>query len=65
MAEQRESNAGRIARWREAKRLKKERTGDSPERQAEHHAPKRDWGDMLAISAPGGQRHSSLKGDRR
>ena len=65
MADQPESHAGRIARWREAKRLKKGRTGDSPERQAEHHAPKRDWGDMLAISAPGGQRHSSLKGDRR
>ncbi len=65
MAEQRASNAGRIARWREAKRLKKALTGDSPERQEEHHAPKRDWGDMLAISAPGGQRHSSLKGDRR
>jgi hypothetical protein len=54
-----------VARRREAKRLKKERTGDSPERLAEHHTPKRDWGDMIAMSSPGGQRHSSMKGDHR
>jgi hypothetical protein len=64
MADQRASNQGPLARWREARRLKKARTGDSPERLAEHHEPKRDWGDMAAMSAPGGQRHSTLKGDR-
>jgi hypothetical protein len=65
MAEQSGSSPGPLARWREKKRLKKEQTGDSPERLAQYHAPKRDAGDMLAHSAPGGQRHSSLKGDKR
>jgi hypothetical protein len=54
-----------IARWREKRRLKKERTGDSPERLAQHHAPKRDWADMVVHSAPGGQRHGNFKGDKR
>jgi hypothetical protein len=58
------SKQGPLERWREARRLKKERTGDSPERQAEHHEPKRDWADMVAHSAPGGQRHSDFKGDK-
>ena len=65
MAEPNESKPGRVARWREKRQLKKERTGDSPERLEQHHAPKRDWADMVAHSAPGGQRHSSHKGDRR
>jgi hypothetical protein len=56
---------GWLARRREARRIKQEQTGDSPQRLAEHHRPKRDWGDMVALSAPGGQRHSSMKGDRR
>ena len=60
-----ESKQGPITRWREARKLKKERTGDSPERLEEHHRPKRDWGDMVAMSAPGGRRHTSMKGDRR
>jgi hypothetical protein len=55
----------RLARWREARRLKKEQKGDSPERMEEHHRPQRDWADMVAHSAPGGQRHGSMKGDRR
>ena len=59
------SKPGRIARWKEAHREKKERTGDSPERLEEHHTPKRDWGDMVAHSAPGGQRHSNFKGDHK
>jgi hypothetical protein len=63
MAEPSGSKQSLIARMREARRLKKERTGDSPERNTEHHAPKRDWGDMVAHSAPGGQRHSGNKGD--
>jgi hypothetical protein len=65
MAEQSGSKRGVVARWRDARRRKKARTGDSPERLSQHHAPKRDAGDMLAHSAPGGQRHSNLKGDRR
>jgi hypothetical protein len=63
MAEQ--TGTSWLARRREAKRTKKELTGDSPERLAEHHRPKRDWGDMVAISSPGGQRHISPKGGRR
>ena len=59
------SKQGPLARWREARRRKKELSGDSPERLEEHHAPKRDWADRAIHSAPGGQRHSSLKGDRR
>jgi hypothetical protein len=65
MAEQSGSKQGWAARWREARRIKQERTGDSPERLSQHHTPKRDAGDMVAHSAPGGQRHSNLKGDRR
>jgi hypothetical protein len=56
---------GWLARRREARRTKKAGKGDSPERLAEHHEPKRDWGDMVAHASPGGQRHSNLKGDRR
>lgn len=65
MAEKSGSKRGWIARAREKRRLKKERTGDSPERLAQHHEPERDWADMVAHSAPGGQRHSTFKGDRR
>jgi hypothetical protein len=65
MAESSGSKQGPLARWRETRRVKKELTGDSPERLAERHRPKRDWVDMMAHAAPGGQRHSNLKGDRR
>jgi len=54
-----------LSRWREEKRRKKALRGDSPERLEEHHEPKRDWADRTAMSAPGGQRHSTTKGDRR
>jgi hypothetical protein len=37
---------GFIERRREARRLKRELTGDSPEKLAERHTPKRDWVDM-------------------
>lgn len=60
-----EEKPGPVARWREARRLKKERTGDSPERLEEHHAPKRDIVDRMVHSASGGQRHSGHKGDHR
>ena len=65
MAESSGSKQSLVAHWREARRLKKERKGDSPERLSEHHEPKRDAADMVAHSAPGGQRHSTFKGDRR
>ena len=32
-----------IQRLRDRRRLKRERTGDSPEKAAERHVPKRDW----------------------
>jgi hypothetical protein len=54
-----------IAQLKEARRRKKERTGDSPERLAEHHTPKRDWIERAVHASPGGQRHSDFKGDRR
>jgi hypothetical protein len=54
VAEKSEAKQGRVAHWREARRVKKAQKGDSPERLEEHHAPKRDWGDMVAHSAPGG-----------
>ena len=44
--------------------VKKERKGDSPEREAEHHTPKRDMFERAVHSSPGGQRHSNFKGDR-
>jgi hypothetical protein len=59
------SKQGLVARWRESRRLKKERSGDSPERLEEHHAPKRDVVDRMVHSAPGGQRHTGHKGDHR
>jgi hypothetical protein len=65
MAEPSGSKQGRLAGWREARRRKKAMKGDSPERQEEHHRPKRDWADMMAHSAPGGQRHGNMKGDKR
>jgi hypothetical protein len=34
-----------LERWRENRRLKRERTGDSAEKLAERHTPKRDWVD--------------------
>ena len=55
---------GWLARQREERRAKKALKGDSPERLSEHHEPKRDWADRVAHSAPGGQRHSTLKGDK-
>ena len=56
---------GWLDRKREERRAKKAAKGDSPERLAEHHDPKRDWADRVVHSAPGGQRHGTMKGDRR
>ena len=46
-----------IGRRREARRLRREMTGDSPEKLAEHHEPKRDWIDRMLWSG-GIQRRS-------
>ena len=39
-----------IHQWREARRRKREMTGDSPEKTAERHTPKRDWIDRWVWS---------------
>ena len=65
MPEPEEPNSGWVDRLRAKRRRKKELRGDSPERLAEHHTPKRDWADRAIHASPGGQRHSNLKGDRR
>lgn len=59
-----ESDAGFIKRVVEARRKKKASKGDSPEKLAEHHEPKRGWMDRAISASPGGQRHSNFKGDK-
>jgi hypothetical protein len=54
------AKAGWLARWRERRRLKRGRTGDSPERLEEHHAPKRDAVDMW-LKSGGVDRESRFK----
>lgn len=39
MADEKEAKLGWVERRRERKRLRRERTGDSPEKLAERHAP--------------------------
>jgi len=46
-----------IQRRREQRQAKRALTGDSPERLAEHHEPKRDWVDRMLWSG-GIQRRS-------
>jgi hypothetical protein len=48
---------GRLERWREKRRVKRELTGDSPEKAAERHTPKRDWIDRWVWSN-GVERHN-------
>jgi hypothetical protein len=62
MAEPKQS---RVEHWRDERRRKKEAKGDSPERQAEHHAPKRGIVERVIHASPGGQRHTGHKGDHR
>jgi len=47
VSEQRESKLGWAGRWREQKRLKRERRGDSPEKAAQDHTPKPDVVDTM------------------
>ncbi len=60
MAEKKDPKQGWADRRREKKRLKQERTGDSPERRATHHTPKRDAMDMWLRSG-GVERESRFK----
>ena len=39
MAESEKAKAQRLEKWREKRRLKRERAGDSPQKQAERHKP--------------------------
>jgi hypothetical protein len=49
-----------LDRLRERKRLKRERTGPSPEKEAEHHSPKGDAVDLM-LRAGGVERESRFK----
>jgi hypothetical protein len=51
---------GWLERRREKKRLKRERTGDSPEKLAQHHTPKGDAVDLM-LKAGGIERESRFK----
>ena len=60
MGGQKQSRLGWLERWRERTRLKRRRTGDSPERLEEHHTPKRDATDMW-LKSGGVDRESRFK----
>jgi hypothetical protein len=60
MGGQKESRPGWLERKRERKRLKRQRTGDSPERLEQHHTPKRDAVDMW-LKSGGVDRESRFK----
>ena len=49
-----------LARMREWKRLRQERTGDSPEKLAEHHTPKAEAVDVM-LKVGGVERESRFK----
>jgi len=46
--------------WAERRQIKRDRTGDSPEKRVERHVPKRDWIDRMLWSG-GVQRNSRFK----
>jgi hypothetical protein len=52
---------GWVGRKLEERRQKKAMRGDSPEKLAHHHTPKRDIMDRAFHASPGGQRHSNFK----
>ena len=60
MAEQRATGGGWTSRKREERRAKKAARGDSPEKTAGHHEPKRDFVDRMLWSG-GVQRRSRFK----
>lgn len=60
MADQNEAKLGRMDRWREQRRLKRERRGDSPEKLAERHMPQETAVDRM-VRLGGVDRESSFK----
>lgn len=53
-----------LERRRERKRLKRERTGDSPEKLAQHHTPPGDSVDLM-LKLGGVERESRFKPDKK
>jgi hypothetical protein len=60
MTESTTSRLGWLDRWRERRRLKRERTGNSPENVEERHTPKGDAVDLM-LKAGGVERESRFK----
>ena len=60
MADQNEAKLGWMDRLREQRRLKRERTGDSPEKLAERHTPQETAVDRM-VRLGGVDRESSFK----
>jgi hypothetical protein len=56
-----ETKNGWLTRTRERRRRKKAMTGDSPEKLAEHHTPRRGIVDRALYAGPGGQRRTNFK----
>ena len=63
MADEPSGRANWRERRREKKLLKRERTGDSPEKLAQHHTPKGDSVDLM-LKAGGVARESRFKPDK-
>lgn len=64
MAEEQIARPGWLERRREKKRLKRERSGDSPEKLAQHHTPRGDAVDLM-LKLGGVERESRFKPDKK
>jgi hypothetical protein len=64
MADEQNARPNWLERRRARKRLKRERTGDSPEKLAHHHAPRGDSVDLM-LKAGGVERESAFKRDKQ
>ena len=62
VADQNEAKLGWMDRWREQRRLKRERKGDSPEKLAERHMPQETAVDRM-VRLGGVERESGFKDD--
>jgi hypothetical protein len=62
VTDQKEPKPSWAERWRERKRLRRERTGDSPEKLAERHTPAETATDRM-VRLGGVERDSRFKGD--
>jgi hypothetical protein len=60
MRDSQTSRLGWLDRWRERRRLRRGRTGDSPEKEAERPVPKGDAVDLM-LKAGGVERESRFK----